>query len=260
MIVLLVMLAANDARFEDIASQVGAVTHRQSCEQLEAFVAAHANDPDADRALLLEAQLKRADADDEPAIQLLDRILSHGASSSWWRDAALERAQLDIGAWRFSAAISAYEALAHDTDGRWRYQAQMGAAEALAARARLFLAVAILVALLAVLTWRLVLARRVLWPVTEEVTYALPIAALLGFSALCQPSSEARAVLTLVVGGLLLLLANSAFWRLRRPQGAMRFIEPAFGACQAVGLLYCAIVSNNLWHRLVETFATGAEG
>ena len=94
MIVLLVMLAANDARFEDIASQVGAVTHRQSCEQLEAFVAAHANDPDADRALLLEAQLKRADADDEPAIQLLDRILSHGASSSWWRDAALERAQL----------------------------------------------------------------------------------------------------------------------------------------------------------------------
>lgn len=258
--VLLLALASQDSGLEELASNVGAVSHPQTISALEAFVASHPGDPNVDRALLLEAQLYRADGDDAHALEVLNRILAAPGFSAWRRDAALERASLDVAAWRFGAALSAYGWLAHDPDERRRYQARMGAAEALAMRARLYLGCAISFALVAVVLWRLARARRALLPPTEEVTYALPLVVLLGIAALSQPAAEARAVLTLAGGGLVLLWANSSFWRLRRPRGLLRVVEPAFAAGQAFGLLYCAIVSNNLWHRLVETFVNGAEG
>lgn len=257
--VLLAFLLNAAPTLDDIASSVGAVPHRVTFARLEDFVAQQHDGPELERALLLQAQLSRSDGDDEAAERSLERLLAFGGDSEWHRDAMLELAGLNVTRWRFAAAIAAFDTLAARSDGRWQYQAQTAAAQARSERTRLFAAFGIALLLVSIIVVRLFAARHALWPLTEEVVYAAPLAVLMLIAAAAEPKAEARAVSILALGGLALIWAHSTFLRGHRPSRAWRYAEPLFGGAQALGLLYCAIVSNNLWARFAETLATGAE-
>src|SRR5439155_2773795 len=135
----------------------------------------------------------------------LERVLREQRGGPWELPATKALAALDPGAHRYAEALAGYERLAGDRSAFWAEVGQQAAARARAARARHWLFVAAVAALALLAALRAVRARRALWPVPEEVVYAMPAAALLAVAALGQPAEEARAVAVVALGGVALL-------------------------------------------------------
>lgn len=231
-------------------------------EPIQAWVDAHPGDPESGRALVWMAQRELSAGRAGRARLLFERAEREHRGSGWELAASKGLADLALRARRYGEAIARYEGLAASRDDYYRFLGESGAVEARATRSRDLLAagLALLVSTLAsarlALAWR---SRRTLRPVPEEVFYGAPVAGALLLAALAQPAAEGRAVAALALGGLLLLWANASYFRVRPPRGFSLALEGVLSVAQAGALLYCAVVANGLWGRLIVTFAVGPD-
>jgi hypothetical protein len=77
-------------------------------------------------------------------------------------------------------------------------------------------------------------------------------------AGLAQEHDEARAVAVVALGAAALLWLNGAHLRARPPARRVA-LYMGLGALQFAGLLYCALVTNHLWHKLIDTIAMRPE-
>jgi len=252
-------LAVPSGGFEAIASRAGARSHDASCARMQAWVDAHPRDPRAGRGLVWMAELRLVDARADLALPLFARAARDFAGSEWGWEGEKGVADLDLARHSYASAIATYDRLATLPGPYWRYVGRTSAKAARAARRRwhVFL---LLAALLTIgLGVRLFRARRALWPPPEELTYALPVAAVMLLACLRQPAGEAHAVATVALGALVLLYAHGVHLRARAASAPARALEALLGLCEAAALLYCAVVASGLWARFAETLTSGAE-
>lgn len=256
----LMLTVAEPQGVDEIASRVGQVSHDATVAELETFVAANPKGAQTGRALLLAAQLRRADGREDLARILLERAVLAAPASPVALDASLALSDLEFSERHFEAAIARYQKVLETASGRWEYQARLGIEYSRAARTRQWLVVGIWAGLVLLASWRGVVAVRAgtLWPLPEDAKVGLPVAALLALASAGQPPNEAHAVLALAAGGAILLWTNAAYFQVAPPIGWRRWFEASLGIAQAAGLLYCAIVVSGLWAKFVETLSAGA--
>jgi len=207
-------------------------------------------------------QLELADEHPGAAGALFERVVREYPGTEW--DLAATQGLADLALWshRYAQAVAQYQKLAASSSPYFRYLGQSGVGEARARRVRDGLALGLTLSLVLLTAVRLYLARRgpvPLWPLPEEVIYAAPVAALMGLASLAQPADEGRAVAEVALGGLLLLGATAAYYRARPPRGLVLVREAALAVAQAGALVYCAVVANGLWGKLVVTWVVGPE-
>jgi hypothetical protein len=252
---------AADASFDAIVTGTTAANHAESCERMQAWVDAHASDPVAARGLVWMAQLRRSDRRGDLARPLLERVRRDYPTTDWALHAQKGIADLDVEAHHFASAIASYDELAKKPSPFWQYVGTQAAKVTRGERTRFYwlLAVAIaILALAAVRLWRGDL--RALWPPPVELVYALPLLVVMLLAATAQEHDESRAVVTVAMGAAVLLWLNGAHFRASRLAQAgigRRSLAAALGAAQIAGLVYCALVMNNLWGKLADTVAMG---
>ena len=172
-LVALLAVASASASVDEIAAQVGQVSHAKTLAQIETYLAEHPGADDAGRAWLLAAQLERTDGHPERTRALLERV---PPESPWAADAALALADLELWEWHFDQAIVRYQAVAGTHTGRWQYQGQLGVELSRAAQRRLWLVLTVGLLLLLLAAWRIFKARpSSLWPLPEEAKIGLPV-------------------------------------------------------------------------------------
>lgn len=257
----LVLLAAPAApQFEEIVAAVTAANHDESCAAMAAWVDAHPKDPRAAQGLLWMARLRISDRRPEDARPLLERALRDSPPGDWPLHAKKGLADLDLEAHRFDRAIAAFDALAREPAPLWRYVGSSAAANARGERTRFYAMFALVLAL--ALLWLSRVARagvRMLWPPPTELVYVLPILLVMLAAATAQEEPEAHALVTLGLSAIALLWLNGAWLRARPPGPRSRYGQALLGLLQVASLLYCAMVGNGLWGKLMDTVAMGAE-
>jgi hypothetical protein len=252
--------AQPDPGFDEITHRVSQQSHDVSCQQMDAWIAAHPSDPNAGRGLIWMAELRLADHQFDLAYVLFDRAAREYPDTEWARHGQKNRADLDLYWHHFSAAIAAYDQLSKLPSPYWQYVGRMSLIQARSERVRFIIYAALVSGLVLLAAFRLGRARKQLWPPPEEVVYAAPVLMLMMLASLAQPSEEAHAVMTVTIGALLLLWANGAYWRAQPPKARWRWpFEALLGLVQAGSLLYCAVIANGLWLKFAETVTNGAE-
>jgi len=252
-------LLAADPAFDAIVTSATSTSHEQALARMQEWVDAHPGDPESARALVWMARLRRSDGRDEAARALLERALREGPGTEWALHAEKALGDLDLEAHRYAPAIARYDHLAGLPAPLWRYVGSSAAGHARGERTRFRILIAILAALAALSLARVIRAGgpRSLWPPPAELLWLLPVLLVLLAAAAAQEAPEARAVVSLSLGGAALLWLNGAWLRARPPR---RMALPALlGLGQALALLYCAMVWNGLWDKLVDTIAMGAQ-
>lgn len=243
--------------FEQIVAQAGEANRAKSLEQMGAWVAANPRDPQAPRGLLWMAQLSRNEYRNRPARELLERILRDYGATEWAHHAQQGLAELDLIDHQYASATARYQALAQEPSRLWSFIGRTGEERARGERWRFRLLLAVVLGTLGLAALRIARAGlRSLWPPPTELIYAAPILLVTLLAAPGQEHDEARAVVTMALGGAALLWLNGAWLRARRGQ---RLAQAALGVAQAAGLVYCALVWNGLWAKLIDTIAMGAE-
>jgi hypothetical protein len=245
--------------FDEILEQVGSEGHDALCAQMQAWVDAHPGDPQAARGLVWMAELRLSDGRADLARPLFTRAAALSPGSEWGHQGAKGLADLDAAAHRYGPALATYDRLAAIPDPYWSYIGRASGASARRERVRWFAFVGLAAALALGVALRLWRARGALWPPPEEASYALPVVAMMLLAAAAQPPAEARAVSTVAVGALALLYAHGVHLRARPEARGLRVLEGGLGLLEAVALLYCAVVANDLWLKFAETLVSGAE-
>ena len=249
-----------DPSFEEIVSSATPANRPGSCERMQAWVDHHAGHPLAPRGLLWMAQLRRAGREPLLARPLLERLLRDFPPGEWSLHARQGLAELDLEDHHYQAAIARFRGLSAEPQPLWQFLGNAGVKRAQGERLRFFLALGFLGAAAALSLWRLRRSGgpRTLWPPPDEVVYLGPVLLLVALAASAQEHDEAAAVLTLALGLFALLWLNGA-WSRFRAGGPGKARRALLGGLQAGGLLYCALVFNHLWAKLIDTIAMGAE-
>jgi hypothetical protein len=204
------------------------------------------------------AELRLADHRLDLAYDLFSRAAQDYGDGEWGLHGQKGRADLDLYQHRFGPALATFARLAARPEAYWQYVGRISLEEARHQRTRFWIYVALLAALGAWTLGRLGLARQKLWPPPEELLWSAPVLVLMLLAAFAQPAEEAHAVVTVALGGVVLLWANGAFLRLR-PPGRRWPLEAVLGVAQAAALLYCSVIANDLWMKFAETLTSGAE-
>ncbi len=249
-----------DREFEAIVASATPETRAEACARMERWVDAHAREPLAARGLIWMSQLHRADREPERARAALERVERDYPGSEWALHAEQGLAELDLERHRYESAISRYRELANQAKPLWHYLGVNGERNARGERIRfaLVLAIALAFALLTLARLRRS-GLRALWPPPAELVLTLPVLVVLVFASTAQEHDEARAVLFVAFGAAALLWLNGAYLRATAGEKRSRIARALVGAAQAAGLLYCALVLNHLWPKLMDTIAMGAE-
>lgn len=253
------LAAVGDPGFDRIVARVGQQSHDVSCAQMKAWVDQHPKDPNAGRGLVWMAELRLIDHHTDLAMPLLERAAHGYPDTEWGHQAEKSLADLLVGGHHYAAAIAIYEKLSKLPTDYWQYVGRMAAASAREQRTRWEIFLALVAALLAGIGYRIARARRQLWPLPDEVIYALPIALVMLAAAWAQSPEEAHAVVSVALGGMLLLYAHGVHLRSVELSWRTRLVESVVGLGEAAALLYCAVVANGLWLKFSETVLTGAE-
>lgn len=256
---LLALTAAGDPGFDQIVGKVGEQSHDLSCAQMQAWVQAHPQDPNAGRGLVWMAELRLADHQLQLARPLLERAAHDYAGTEWGWHGVKGLADLDAASHHYEAAIAAYRQLEALPSPYWRYVGKMAVISAGEEQLRFRIYLVLTAALVGGVIFRASRARSALWPPPEELTYALPVVLVMLVAAMAQPPEEARAVVTVALGGALLLWAHGAQLRAHPPSTLARLLLGVIGLGEAAALLYCAVVANDLWMKFAETVSNGAE-
>jgi hypothetical protein len=248
-----------DAEFAQIVSAATPATRAESCERMQRWVDAHPSSALAARGLVWMSQLQRADRRAARARPLLERVAREFPATEWSLHAAQGLAELDVEEHRYSSAIARYEMLARSEKPLWKYLGENGAEGARGEQVR-FAGVLIVAAAIALLAMAR-LSRsglRALWPPPAELLWLAPVLSCVLLAGLAQEHDEARAVAMLALGAAALLWLNGAHLRARPPARPVA-LYVGLGALQFAGLLYCALVTNHLWHKLIDTIAMRPE-
>jgi hypothetical protein len=247
---------AADAAFAEIVSTATPAGRDHSCQLMQRWVDGHLADPLAPRGLLWMAQLRRAGQEPAKARALLERIEREFPSSEWALHARQGQAELDVEEHRYGTAIERFDALAKEPSPLWRFLGQAGVKRARGERVRFSLAIAFFATAAAITAWQLRRAggARALWPPPAELVLMMPLLLILAIAATAQEHDEARALVTVALGLSLVLWVSGACMRAKK-----RLVPAVLGVLQAGGMLYCAIVLNHLWGKLVDTIVMGAE-
>lgn len=257
---LLAVLAALPARadeFDEIVSSIRSDNHEEICGRMSAWIERSGGDPRAPRGLLWMAQIRRNDQRDDLARPLYQRVVRDAPGSSWALHARKGLGDVDLAAHQYASAIARYQSLAALPDAHWKYVGSNAAAYARGERVRFQILVALAALLLSSSLLQLARAGRAgkLWPPPREVVWSLPVLLGVFVASFAQEPAEAAALRTLAASALALLWAQGAALR-----ASTRFWVPALaGVAQTVALLYCALVGNGLWAKLVDTVAMGGE-
>ncbi len=256
---LTLLLAASD--FEAAELEAVQLPPDDGIARMEAWRAAHPDSPQQARALLWEAQRRLTQERFSDARALLERArAAHPDAELDW-DLALSLADVFALEHRYGDAAAAYAALHPPPGSRWAMQATLRG-DAMRAAAQRRLAMFVLGSVvLAVFSARLAQARvrRSLWPPPEEVTWAAPVLALFALAGASRPPDERTAVVLVALGGLGLLWLTGASLRGRALSLGARLGELALATFLAASLLFCAITVADLWPRVLDTIAGGAE-
>jgi tetratricopeptide (TPR) repeat protein len=226
-------------------------------EEVRAWVAANPSDPEAGRALVWLGQLELADEHYDAAGAFFEQAVRAYPGTEW--DLAGTKGLADLALWshRYAQAVAHYQKLEQSSSPYFKFLGAAGVEEARATRVRDLLALGLAALLLSLAGLRLYVARP--WPLPEELIYAAPVAALMVLASFSQPADEGRAVAAVALGGWLLLGANAAYYRARPPKGLTLAREALLSVAQAAALVYCAVVANGLWGKLVVTLVVGPE-
>lgn len=247
-----------DHAFEEIVTSATPDNRPASCERMERWVAEHRSHRLAPRGLVWISQLRRADRRPELAHQALERVLRDFPKGEWSLQARQGLAELDAASHHYQAALDGFAQLAKEPEPLWQFLGRTGVERTTGERDRFTLALVFLIGFASLSFWRLWRSGlRSLWPPPPEFGSLLPILLLLVVAAAAQEHDEAGAVLFLALGLGAALWLNGAWLRARAGRG--RVAGLLLGAFQAGGLLYCALVFNNLWFKLIDTIAMGAE-
>lgn len=253
----LLLLLAQPLRAEDfdqIVSSIHAGNHDEVCAGMERWVAAHRGDPRVPQAELWMAQIRFNDRRGELAAPLYERVLRDAPDSKWALHAKKGLADVDLLRHRYDRAIARYDALSALPDPHWQYVGSNAALHAKGERLR-FRVLVVLAALLLLVAATQLYRAPSLWPPPRELVWGLPLLLCIFAASFGQEPEEAAALRTLSVGAIALLWAQGAALRDSR-----RFWLPALsGFAQCLALLYCALIANGLWEKLVDTVAMGAE-
>jgi hypothetical protein len=256
---LLLALALGQADFERVEVEAVQRPGDDGISLMEQWRAAHRGSADEARALLWEAQRRMAQGrhDDARALLLLAREARPQPELAW--DLSLTLADLLALDHRYTEAAAAYDALSAPPGSRWAEQAQLrsGAMHAAAQRRVGMFVLAGLGA--AILLARALRARRSLWPAPQEVTWSAPVLGLLAVAGCFRPLDERIAVLVVSLGGLVLLWVTGASLRTRALSSGARVVEVLIACFLSASLLFCAITAAELWPRVMDTVAGGAE-
>ena len=253
------LLLAAAMGFDAIVSSANAGNRDQSVARMREWVDAHPGDPQAARGLLWMARLRRDDRRIGDARLLLARAEREAGGSEWALHAAQGLADIDVEQRRYGAAIARYQVLANRPEKLWSYVGVSGLAHARGERTRFFILLGLAAAMAALFLLRMAragLAR--FWPPPRELVWMAPILAILLFAATAQEPPEAHAVTALALG-LAALLWESGAWSRARPS-PRPLLRASLDVAQAVALLYCVVVWNGLWGKLVDTIAMGPHG
>ncbi len=250
-----------DREFDEIVGTVTEDSRDASCARMQAWVDAHPNHPQIPRGLVWMSKLRHADGRDDLARSLLERTLREYRGTEWELHAIQGLADLDLKSHRYGRAIAGYETLARSPDPLFSYIGRYGALNARGERVRFDVFLGLLAALAALSLHRLWRSGwlRSLWPPPAELLYPLPVPLLMLVGSTALEVPERHTVITLALGGIALLWLNGAYLRARPPKGGGRVVQAALGIFQACALLYCAMIANGLWGKLVDTIAMGAE-
>lgn len=252
-----------DARaFDTIAEAVGTRPREELLREMEAWLAAHPQHPLVPRGLYWMGKQLGWSGDVPGALAYFHRVVAEYPGTQWALDSELNLANQDSLDGNYSQALKALARLAKMGDAGWRSQVRRAYQDTLARQRRDYVMMALAAGLLLFAGWRVVatLRRRApLWPPPEELTFVLPLLAVLLLSSLRLDPASRRAMRSLMLGGAALLWINGAFLRSRPPVRAARLREGALGLVQAAALFYCAVVDANIWEHLVETLQTGPE-
>jgi hypothetical protein len=259
LLALLLAVAAPDPGFDAIVQRVGEQSHDVSCAQMQTWVDAHRDDPNAGRGLVWMAELRLADHKLDDARAQFARAQADYPGTEWGWQGEKGVADLDVVRHRYTSAIASYDRLSRLPTPYWQYVGRMSGISARAEQHRWYAFVALMLAMVAGVALRLWRARGALWPLPEEVTFALPVAAVMLAAALAQPAEEAHAVCTVALGALVLLYAHGVHLRARAPATWVRVVEALLGLGEAAALLFIAVVANDLWMKFAETLTSGAE-
>lgn len=82
---------------------------------------------------------------------------------------------------------------------------------------------------------------------------------LLAVAGCIRPLDERIAVLVVSLGGLVLLWVTGASLRTRALSSGARVVEVLIACFLSASLLFCAITAAELWPRVMDTVAGGAE-
>jgi hypothetical protein len=247
--------------FDEIIAGVGEKSREALCAEMQGWVDAHPGDPRAARGLLWMSQLRSMDGREDLVGPLLERVIRDFPESEWRVRAETRLADLHLSRREFGAAIEIYDRLAASASPLGGYLGRLGAARARSEQVRFYVFLTLAAALLLAALSRLWLTRRaggkILWPIPEEVLIGLPLAAIVLIISSTHPAEEGRAVATIALGGMVLLWVNAVYFRARPPRRGRAVLEGIWGVLQGAALLYCAIVANGLWSRLIDTLITG---
>lgn len=255
--ILLALSLAADPTFEQIAGSVSEGRQPQAIAKMQKWVDAHPTDPNAGRGLVWMSQLLLSGGDTKQAVVLLERAVRDYPNTEWRSAAQLKLADLAVRSHRYGDALPRYEELAASPLEYYSYLGKIGLDHTRDERARFWLLLALGAGLLGVFVVRLRIGG--IWPLPEELYYALPIAIMMGLAAIAQPEGEGRAVVTLAACGVALVWANAAYFRRIPPQRWGYLREGVFALAQAGAMLYCALVANGLWGKFADTLVSGAE-
>jgi hypothetical protein len=242
--------------FQEIVDAVGDVSHDVSCATMERWIAGHADSDEVPHGLLWMARLRLLDGRDDLARPLIERALARAGDGRWRYPVLKELASIDAGDRRYGAALDELDVLAASGDDYWRSIAVTARVEVRAARAAWW-AMALLLALLAAAcAARLIAARRrgaKLWPPPFEVIATLPVMLLLAVGAARHAGAEARSLLEILLGGLVLLWVTGVALQGRALSRTRRTAEMLFAAVELAGLFFCVLVANGLLSKAVDT-------
>jgi hypothetical protein len=253
------LLSASD--FEAAELEAVQLPPDEGIARMEAWRAAHPDSPDHARALLWEAQRRLTQERFVDARRLLELARAAHPDAELDLDLALSLADVLALEHRYGDAAAAYAALRAPPGSRWAMQAALRG-EAMRAAAERRTVMFVLGALsLIIFVARLAQARvrRALWPPPEEVTWAGPVLLLFALAGASRPPDERTAVVLVALGGLGLLWLTGAALRTRVLGPGARLVELVLATFLAASLLYCAITVAELWPRVLDTIAGGAE-